>query len=79
MAAVADFEVLPIGTKARLEALEAYARESSGALASLVNHAPELMTIVAGEKLADPLFCAARIETKIRNARRRYQPGGGTS
>lgn len=73
---MADFEVHPIGTKERVEALEAYARKSSGVLASLVNHAPELMTIVAGEKLADPLFCAARIETKLRNARRRYHPGG---
>lgn len=76
-----DFEVLPIGTKARLEALEAYALKASGILAGLVGNAPELMTIVAGERLADPLFCGARIETRIRNAGRRYSPvrGGGRS
>lgn len=73
---MADFEVLPIGTKERLTALEAYAREASSLLMGLVGHKPEFMTIVAGEQLADPLFCAARIEGRLRNAGRRFRAGG---
>lgn len=74
---MSDFEVLPVGTRARLEALESYALKASGALLSLAGDAPELMTMVAGQSVADPLFCAARIEGKIRNARQRYRHGGG--
>jgi hypothetical protein len=72
-----DFEVLPIGTKDRLEALEAYARQASYAFSGLVNNASELMTLVADLRLADPIPCAARIESRIMNARRRYSPTGG--
>ena len=73
---MSDFEVMPIGTKARLEALETYAREVSSLVMGLVGNKPEFMTIVAGEQLADPLFCAARIEGRIHGARRRYRGPG---
>lgn len=73
---MSDFEQVPIGSKARLEALENYAREVSSLLMGLVGNKPEFMTIVAGEQLADPLFCAARIEGRIRAAGRRYRGPG---
>jgi hypothetical protein len=77
--AMSDFEAMPIGTRERLEALQAYALKTSGVLAGLVGNAPELMTVVAGERLADPLFCGARIEARIRNAGRRYAGPGRRS
>jgi hypothetical protein len=76
---MSDFEALPIGTKERLAALEAYALKTSGVLANLVGNRPEFMTVVAGQRLADPLFCGARIDARIRNAGRRYRPAKGGS
>lgn len=84
---MSDFEVMPIGTKERLAeieataerlgALETYARQASDVLAQLVGNNPQLMTVVAGERLAHPIMCAARIEGRIRNAGRRYRPFAG--
>lgn len=64
-----------------LEQLRTYARQASEALGRMATGGRyELPTIeVAGEHYADPLFCAARVETRIRNAGRRYSPIGRRS
>jgi hypothetical protein len=73
-----DFEALPIGTKERLEQLEAYARKASAALTRMGAggryDVPSLL--IGGQHLADVTFCEARVETRIRNAGRRRSPGG---
>lgn len=70
---MSDTGILTIGTKERIEALEAYARKASAALERMGDggryEVP--MIDVAGLQLADPIFCAARVETKLRNARMR--------
>jgi endonuclease YncB( thermonuclease family) len=76
---VSDFEVMPIGTTARLEALEAYARKASDALARLGagGRYDVPMQPIGEDRYADPLFCEARVETRLRNARGRFSSFGG--
>lgn len=73
-----DFETLPAGTAARLVALESYARKASIELARMAGGGSELFTRIGDDFFADPVLCAARVESKLMNARRRYRgPGRG--
>ena len=73
---MSDFETMPVGSRERLEALEAYARKAGDALARMAAGGRyEMGTVyVAGEHFPDPLFCEARVETRIRNASLRRGP-----
>lgn len=75
-----DFEardLTPMQTLKLLEELHAYARKASAALAEMAGEGrfDVQMIEIDGERFANPLFCSARVETRIRNARRRYSPG----
>jgi hypothetical protein len=68
------FESCPPGSIEKLkqyDELAAYARRASDALAKMAAGGRfELQTVeVAGELYANVLFCEARVETRIRNAR----------